>query len=240
LLAWALFGLIGGGLAYRLADRLLESSSAGRVGFLPRCARCGAVESPHRRIALLALAVRQACPACGLPPSRRQALAEAAGAVLVAALRLRVADDLAAALYAAATIVLLTATIADLSARVIPNALTYPSSALALLAAMLPGAVGLYGAAAGGLIAGTGALLMWVLGRVIYRRDDVFGLGDVKLALFIGAISGMERAVTALLVGVLVGGAIGLALLVAGRGRQATMPYGPALASGAYLTWLLS
>jgi leader peptidase (prepilin peptidase)/N-methyltransferase len=234
---WALLGVLGGGLAYRLADRLLEPSGEGRMGLLPRCPRCGRAQTPLHRIALLPLR----CPGCGVAPDRQQALFEAACAVLILLLALRPVDVTTTAIDALATLVLVVATITDLRARLIFNALTYPATALALAAALLTGGgLGLLSAGLGALLAGGIGLLIWFLGRLLYRRGDVFGLGDVKLALFIGAVVGLPRAPTALMAGIGVGGLFGLLLVLSGSGRRATMPYGPALAIGAYLTLLLA
>ena len=160
-------------------------------------------------------------------------------AILLALLRLRLGDDLAAAVPALATLLLVAATLTDLRARLIPNALTYPGTLLALAASPLPGGVGLVPALLGALAAGGLATLIWLAGRLLYRRGDVFGLGDVKLALFIGAVTGLSRALTAMTAGIVIGGLLGALILLRGRTSRATMPYGPALAIGAYLTLLL-
>jgi leader peptidase (prepilin peptidase)/N-methyltransferase len=239
LLLWALFGVLGGALAYRLADRLLETDAGGSIGWAPRCSRCGRPESPLRRIALLALALRLRCPGCGLGSSRRQTAVEAIAALLVVLLAWRIDDPLQAGLYALATLVLLATTLTDLRARRIPNALTYPGSLAALAASALPGGVELLGSLLGGLAAGLIAVGMLLLGVFMYRRADAFGMGDVKLALFIGLVAGFPRALWAVVVGVVAGGVIGLALVASGRSSHSTMPYGPALAVGAYLAFLL-
>jgi prepilin signal peptidase PulO-like enzyme (type II secretory pathway) len=141
---------------------------------------------------------------------------------------------------ALATLLLVAATLTDLRARLIPNALTYPGTALALAASFLLSSwVGLREAALGMLAAGGIATLIWLLGRLLYRRGDVFGLGDVKLSLFIGAVTGLSRALTAMTAGIVVGGLRGALVLLRGRSTRATMPYGPAHAIGAYLTLLL-
>jgi prepilin signal peptidase PulO-like enzyme (type II secretory pathway) len=92
----------------------------------------------------------------------------------------------------------------------------------------------------GALAAGGLAMLIFLAGALLYRRGDVFGLGDVKLALFIGAVTGFPRALTALIAGIGVGGLLALLVLLRGQSARATMPYGPALTLGAYLTLLLS
>jgi leader peptidase (prepilin peptidase)/N-methyltransferase len=232
---WALLGLVGGGIAYRLADRLLERSSGG-ASLLPRCPRCGRLQTPLHRLALL----RLACPGCGWRPPGEQVAVELVAAGLLALLRLRLGDDLATALPAMATLVLVAATLTDLRARLIPNALTYPATAIALLASPLPGGIGPVPALLGALAAGGVATLIWLGGRLLYRRGDVFGLGDVKLSLFIGAVVGLSRALTAMTAGIFVGGLLGLLVLLRGRSTRAIMPYGPALAIGAYLTLLLA
>jgi len=60
------------------------------------------------------------------------------------------------------------------------------------------------------------------------------GMGDVKLAFLIGAALGWA-AVPALVLGVFAAFLPALALLLAGRGRKATLPYAPFLALGALL-----
>ena len=135
---------------------------------------------------------------------------------------------------------LIAATVTDLRARLIPNALTYPATAFALAASPLPGGIGWAPALLGTLAAGGLAMLIFLAGALLYRRADVFGLGDVKLALFIGAVAGFPRALTALMAGIAVGGLLGLLVLLRSRSSRETMPYGPALAIGAYLTLLLS
>jgi prepilin signal peptidase PulO-like enzyme (type II secretory pathway) len=249
LLLWALFGAFGGAVAYRLADRLLEGESAGPIGWTPRCTRCGRAESPLRRIALLAFVLRRRCPGCGLGPSRRQAAVELLAAVLIALLAWRIDDPVQAGIHALATLVLLATTLTDLRARLIPNALTYPASLAALAASALPGGIGPLDAVGGGLAAGLIAVGMLLLGLFMYRRADVFGMGDVKLALFIGLVAGSPlpflpsavppRALWAIAAGIVAGGVIGMILVVAGRSSRSTMPYGPALAIGAYLVFLL-
>ena len=240
LILWALFGALGGALAYRLADLLLEAREKGEpIGWRPRCPRCGQPESPLQRLALLAMPLRLRCAGCALAPSRQQAMVELLAAAAIALIAWRYEDPLQAGVHALASLLLLTATLTDLRARLIPNRLTYPGSLAALGASALPGGVGLLDAAAGGLAAGLLALGMLLLGVLIYRRADVFGMGDVKLALFIGLVAGLSRALWSLMAGILAGGVIGLGVLLAGRSRRSTMPYGPALALGAYLVMVL-
>ena len=240
LLLWAIFGALGGSLAFRLADRLLEADDGDEpMGWRPRCPRCGRTESPLQRIAVLALPLNLRCADCGVGASRQQAVVEGIGAAGVALIAWRYDDPLQAGVHALAALLLLTATLTDLRARLIPNRLTYPGVLVALGASALPGGVDPIQAAAGGLAAGLIGVVMLFLGLLMYRRADVFGVGDVKLALFIGVVAGLTRALWSIFAGIVAGGVIGLVLLLAGRSSRSTMPYGPALALGAYVVMVL-
>jgi leader peptidase (prepilin peptidase)/N-methyltransferase len=228
LLLWAGLGLLGGAVAGQLADRLLARMGRGQPSPSPADAGGQPGQTWPRALAFL-----------GRPAARERAAVALLAAVLIALLRLRIGDDLATAVPALATLVLITATLTDLRARLIPNALTYPATALALLASPLPGGVGPLPALFGALAAGGLSLLIFFGGALLYRRGDVFGLGDVKLALVIGAVAGIARALTAMMAGMMVGGLLAALIVLRGRSSRATMPYGPALAIGAYVTLLL-
>jgi leader peptidase (prepilin peptidase)/N-methyltransferase len=250
LLLWGVLGVLGGALAYRLAVGILAGyEEPPAPGWPPSCAGCGRSEPPTRWIALLTFLPPFRCPACGRIGERPQMIVEAATAGLFVALRARIEDDRQVGLYALSTLVLIAVTVTDFRARLIPNAISYPATALALVVAAVPGLgfpsaapdadwVGLGSASLGGLAAGGLALAMYLGGMLLYRRDDVFGLGDVKLAFFIGVVTGFPRALSAFVAGVLIGAVMGLAILAVVRSRRATMAYGPALAAGAYLTFL--
>ena len=61
-----------------------------------------------------------------------------------------------------------------------------------------------------------------------------FGMGDVKFLAGMGLMVGGERALGAVLVGLLVAGAVLLVLLVTRRiGRRSYVPFGPFLIFGA-------
>lgn len=230
-----MLGIVGGSFAYRLADWLLEAPAVGGMTALPRCPRCESTQTPLHRIALLGLA----CPSCGIKPSRQQLFVEIGTAALLVGLRYRIESDARAAVYAFATIVLVTVTITDIRARLIPNAVTYPASIIVMIAWTLVGIPEAQASLIGAAITGGFALVVWGLGRLVYLRGDVFGLGDVKLAFFIGAALGSTLALSAFVIGIMVGGLLAAFLLFTGYRRNAMMAYGPALAIGAYITVLV-
>jgi leader peptidase (prepilin peptidase)/N-methyltransferase len=121
----------------------------------------------------------------------------------------------------------------DLEYRLLPNRIVLPATVVVLLlaAAVAPAEV------AGRALAALGAgLLLFLAARV---RPGSLGMGDVKLALLLGATLG-AGVVTALAVGFGAVGLVGLAL-VARSGRSALktqLPLAPFLALGAIVALL--
>lgn len=89
--------------------------------------------------------------------------------------------------------------------------------------------------ALGGFVA---FLLLWLLGRLIYRGREAMARGDITIAAMVGA-GAAGCTPFALFFGVLFGAVIAVGFLLIGRSRHATMPYGPGLCLGglAALFW---
>ncbi|MPZ49365.1 MAG: hypothetical protein GEU75_08725 [Dehalococcoidia bacterium] len=116
----------------------------------------------------------------------------------------------------------------DLLRYRVPNAVTYPGTLLALLAAVLMPDADLVSALLAALLGGGLFLLLAVVSR------GGIGLGDVKLAVLIGAALGLPGAYQALFIGMAVAGAVLVLLLVGGIvGRRQAVPYAPFLALSA-------
>lgn len=128
--------------------------------------------------------------------------------------------------------------------RIIPNQLVYPSTVLALLLCPLvqpgPLAVAYRSAMLGFLVAGGVFLMFFLLSVLIYRRAGAFGLGDVKLAAFVGAALGFPSALVAVLLSTFAGAILAIVWGVVSRDRKAGFPYGPAIVVGAILAMLIA
>ena len=134
-------------------------------------------------------------------------------------------DTFAAIVNALGCAVLVAVSVTDLERRIIPNRIIVPAlvAALVVQTARDPSVEWLVGALAAG-----GFFLVLAL---VYPAG--LGMGDVKLAAFMGAWLGWDVAV-ALFAGSLLGMVPALVALLrsGGRGRKETMPYGPFLAAG--------
>jgi leader peptidase (prepilin peptidase)/N-methyltransferase len=125
--------------------------------------------------------------------------------------------------------------------RRIPNRLTYPLIpallGLLVVAALLNGQPGW---AARALLGGVGAF--GALFAVALVNPHGMGMGDVKLAAFIGVglgYLGWDQLVVGMLGGFTLGGVAAMGLLATRlRGRKDLIPFGPYLAAGALLALL--
>ena len=89
-----------------------------------------------------------------------------------------------------------------------------------------------------GMAAAGGALAVaWLAARLLYRAHaEPFGLGDVVLGAYIGALFGARHVAPALLLGIVLAGLAGLVLVLLRGFQQArgmALPYGTFLCLGA-------
>jgi Flp pilus assembly protein protease CpaA len=118
-------------------------------------------------------------------------------------------------------------TVLDLRTRLIPDLLTLPALAYALVIAAIPQtSLGLVEAAKGALVGGGVVLLAAILTR------GGLGGGDVKLMAMLGGALGWKAALVILALSQLVGGAIALGLLLMTRraDRKSPLPVGALIA----------
>jgi len=266
---YAFIGLIIGGVIARLADVLTRSqprlgvNAAGRpaagdaappaliaaavrdlkrfVDFLGRreCAACGQPRSLIQSIAVVALLTRRRqCTACGRPIATRDVVVELTTAGLFAVLFAHYTDILLLGLASFHTSVLLLVTVTDLEHRLIPNRASLPAIVIAAVTSPVWFGPGWYLAFIGGAIGfGFFWLAAIVGGRFIGR--GAMGGGDVKLAAYIGLLTGFPGIITALVLTILAGGLISLTLLaVRVVNLRSGIPYGPFIVLGGFITML--
>jgi leader peptidase (prepilin peptidase)/N-methyltransferase len=190
------------------------------------CMSCGKEIAWYDNVPLLSwLLLRGRCRACGASISARYPAVELVTALLIAGSILKFGPTGSAAVAAFFCTVLVAVSATDLEHRIIPNRIVVPAAAVVLAAqtALHPSpewAVGAVGA--------SGFLLATAL-----AYPAGMGMGDVKLALLMGAALGRTVPVALMvgMVGALVPGVVLIALH--GRaGRRMGIPFGPFLALG--------
>jgi leader peptidase (prepilin peptidase)/N-methyltransferase len=172
----------------------------------------------------------------GRRPGWRTVVIGSIGAVAFGALPSRFDDPAHLALFGAwfAALTLLLAI--DLDQRLLPDVITLPLIALALVAALsgldplVHDAFGIPGAVA---IAIALPLGFWLLS--IPFGVDAVGLGDLKLLVSVGLLNGLVRTITGIVVGAFFGGVVIGGLMLARRVTgHSYVPYGPFLILGAF------
>lgn len=155
-------------------------------------------------------------------------------ATLAAAVLARYGLGAPGVIAAFTTAVLVVLSVIDFDSHRLPNRIVLPSAAL-VLAARLASAPEHWKAWIG---ASLGAFACFLVLALVYPAG--LGMGDVKLALLLGAALG-GAVLPGLLVGTLAAGVAGLVVLARqGLGaRRRAMPFGPFLAFGAITILLL-
>lgn len=165
------------------------------------------------------------------PLWRRLVLMAVTGAAFgAAAARYDAIEQVAVISAYAAALIACAAT--DLMAFRVPNVITYPAAAGALLAAALMPDGSVSEALIGGAVGGG-----LMLGVALLSRGGL-GLGDVKLTGFAGLALGGPLILPALLITALTGGVAAAGLAVRIRRRSHPMPYAPFISAGALVILL--
>jgi leader peptidase (prepilin peptidase) / N-methyltransferase len=156
------------------------------------------------------------------------------GAIAMAALPSRFGDARTLAIFGAYFLVLIVLLATDLDQRLLPDVITLPLIVAALtvrLLGLLPDGFGpLWGA----------ILVAIVLPAGLYALSIPFGagaigIGDLKLLVSVGLLSGLIRTVVGIVSGALLAGIVVLVLLVTRRVTLRTyIPFGPFLIIGAF------
>ena len=169
--------------------------------------------------------LRGRCRSCGAPIGLLYPVVEVTAALLVAACVLVFGATLDALVAAFFCCVLVAISAIDIQHRIIPNRIVLPATAIVLpLQTLLH-------PSPEWLLAALGASLFLFLALLAYPAG--MGMGDVKLALFMGAVLGKAVAV-AMMLGMLAALVPGLFLLArhGSKARKMAIPFGPFLAFG--------
>lgn len=235
---WAVAGLIVGSFLNLLIYRLprLEKLAAP-----VRCPYCRVQRPFYSQSALLSslLGTKGKCAVCGAPADKRAVTVEIATGMAFWLLFLRFGVSPRLLMYSLYTCFLVVVFTIDWQHRLILNRVTYPGILLSILLTPLLSEIDpprvLLGLAVGGVIFG----LLYGGGYLLYRQE-VLGLGDVKLAMLLGAMVGFPTIVMALLMGSLFGAVAAVAMLISRRrSSHDFMPYGTAMCLGAFLTFFI-
>jgi leader peptidase (prepilin peptidase)/N-methyltransferase len=252
----ALFGLLTGSFLNVCIYRIIRDQSV----VTPRsyCPCCGETIAWFDNIPVVSyVLLRGNCRHCQQPISLRYPAVELITSLLFAMLGARYGAHLVCLKWCVFEALLVTLSFTDLEERILPDELTIGGAIAGLFFAVLAPAPGVFSElflpraqplVQSLLEAALGAVLMtlpiWGLavfwGRM--RKKEMLGMGDIKLLPLLGAFLGLERGITALLIGSISGVLIGGSYILLTKQRAASyeLPLGTFFCFGAGLVPLLT
>ena len=215
-----------------------EMAAAPRFNLLVPGSHCPACKTPLRvrdNLPLISyFASRGRCAHCGSAISARYPIVEALTAALSVWVAWRFGFGLAGLAALVFTFVLIALTFIDADTTLLPDSLTLPLLWAGLLLNINETFVPLQHAVIGAV---AGYLTLWSIYWMfkLATGKEGMGYGDFKLLAALGAWFGWKMLLPILLASSVVGAVVGIVLLVlARRGRDIPIPFGPYLAAAGF------
>ncbi|MGC8915473.1 MAG: prepilin peptidase [Thermoanaerobaculum sp.] len=198
------------------------------------CPSCGAPIRWYDNVPLLSyLFLLGRCRQCRAPIPLRYPLVEAATGFLFFLSATAFSPTLSRLHAALLSALCLALAFIDLEHMILPDLLTLPGLGAGLLLAVMGGPTSLVDAALGAAF-GVALPLAIIWGYRLVRGVEGMGLGDVKLLGMLGAFLGWRGMLSTLALAAVAGAAVGVGLILLGRGsRQTELPFGTFLCAAA-------
>lgn len=210
------------------------------------CTSCGTRLRPLDLVPVFSYVfLKGSCRYCGKKVSARYPMVELLTAAIFVLLYFRFSlsiEFLAATFFSC---ILICLAFIDFDLKIIPNGLVIAGliGGIALLLYNLFYPVSMYGDRVWynpllGIICGSGVLLfISIVGSLVYKTDDAMGMGDVKLMAVVGLFLGWRLTIVTILIAVILAAITSLVLILFKRlDRKSTVPFGPFIALGAFIT----
>lgn len=231
------FGAVLGSFATVLVARIPGGEG---IGGRSKCRHCGAQILPRDNVPLLSwMLLRGRCRHCGVSISWRYPAVEVATALLFLLIVNEGHSLLVTIAWLLFTPIAVALAFIDLEHKRLPDVLTL-SSFVCVMAVLTADAAftGQWQPLRTAFFAALALSAFYLLLNVVSRGG--MGMGDVKMALVLGALTGYLgwlHVITASFVAFIAGSAVGVLLMVLGRaGRKSAIPFGPFMLLGLYVS----
>jgi len=227
--AYGLIGIVLGSFLNVCADRLPAGKSIVTPG--SHCPHCKRSLTALELIPVISYVIlRGRCRTCGTPIGARSPIVELLTGGLFALTLARFGLSLTTLLASVYICFLMVMAITDLESQRILNSVVFPAIGVALVAAFFTPGRSLMQLLLGGVV---GFVILFLLAALV---SGGMGMGDVKLAAFIGFMVGFPQVGLVLLLAFVIGGLIAGVQWAAGRlSRGDRVAFGPYLALGAVI-----
>ncbi len=237
---WMLFvafllGVVVGGVVNQLGSDLPRRGTPTD----PHCPYCGRGRPWWQWLGTPAYVMgRHQCRSCGAPIRLRRPLVEIGLGIIYGYLWITIGPSIELLFYGLYCAILALVFVTDVEHRLILDVVTYPALVLGFVGSFFMPGVTWWSALLGGGIGLVFFYLAFLVGHAVFGAGALGG-GDVKLAAFVGVITGYPLVIEAIVLTILIGAAVSLILLITGtRGLRDHVPYGPFLIAGAVVTLL--
>jgi len=237
-----LFGLVVGSflncLIYRLALPSFSFKNLGGLRGRSYCPYCKHTLAWQDLIPIFSfLILRGKCRYCQNPISWQYPLVElATGILFVLVINYTFLGFLFSIFYFLISFFLIIIFVYDLKYYIIPDKIIYPAIIIAFFYNIYQLTIGNQQLTISNFLSALGAALFF-LAIVLISGGKWMGLGDFKLAFFMGLFLGWPKILVALFLAFLIGAIIGLGLVLSGKKRlQSEVPFGPFLITGTFIS----
>lgn len=229
-----IFGLLIGSFLNVVIHRVPERRSI--VTPPSACPKCKRRIAPYDNVPVISWILLQGkCRGCSTKISPRYPLVEASNGLLFAGAATAIREPALLTLTLVFIAAMVVITFIDFDHKIIPDAITLPGTALAILASFLGWTIPPWHALVGALVGG-GSLFLVAWGYRAATGRDGLGGGDVKLLALVGAFLGPANAFLTILLGSFAGTLFAVGTMKLSRQTmKAELPFGTFLAPGALL-----
>ncbi len=206
------------------------------------CPSCGSAIRPWDNIPLVSYVIlRGRCRHCGGRISPRYPLVELLNGLFYLVVLWRFGLSLNSLFYMVYFSTLIVITFIDIDFQIIPDAITLPGTAAALLLGifLIPDPFD-----RGSVLGAKQSILGLLIGGGLFYTVALvsrggMGGGDIKMMAMVGALTGWKGVLMTTFIGSLAGSIIGISLMLfKGKGRKTRIPFGPFLALGSVVSIL--
>ncbi|MEW6233633.1 MAG: prepilin peptidase [Chloroflexota bacterium] len=230
IIVYFVLGLVIGSFLNVCIDRLPRKESI--LSPPSRCTACGQQLRPLDLIPVVSfLLLRGRCRYCTAPLPWRLPVVELGTGLLFAFLWYHLGPSVQLLLLTAYASILVVVLFIDLEHRLVLNVVSYPAIVLALVAAPFTPNQTILRLLLGGLV----GFVIFLIIALVYPGG--MGMGDVKLATFLGLVTGFPQVIIFIYISFIIGGLVALGLLVTRlKKRKDPIPFAPFLVIGGFTT----
>jgi len=126
----------------------------------------------------------------------------------------------------------------DLHEQIVPDVISLPGIVIGFIISFFVPYISFINSGLGVIIGGGIILIIGMAGSAIFKKEAMGG-GDVKLAAMIGAFLGWRYIIISLFLGFFLGALAGIVLILSKiKSREDTVPFGPFIVLGSFITLL--